>query len=823
MFCAEFHILKKFGSKMKKSLFSSAVDPDSLIEPIVRSSSRAGFDPQRTSQELIAALEQLRGMATDVDAQIAKAEQVAAEKQMRSRAKLEAHTRVQRDVFVRMNQLDQRFKQVSSVAVRIGERLGGLDGQRQRATTAMQLADLFDAFNVEDDDFALPQSLQAGADDEAEAAALMQQLEAVAAGLGAPGTEEAVYHIEQQMQTLKNRLVGEFTDASRRRAAAPRDGAAEATALARMRQLSATLLKLDEHEKLYNCYVFSVMETQLAHAANTASVRNELSQLFARIKIVCKREQRVICAVFPPHTAPAVYQRLLSRVFNDDAFGVQARLREWLENPQQHAEDSEEAQSEYLGLLCEAFGQTKALCNSLLRVHEPHAQPLLPRSAEVMASPAAYQSGAIMSGMVSRDFLEELKASLFSEFFTDSQPREHRLLESRCRHTIAEAWAVVTSGAGSAAEAPLNIVAFEQLLSGVLRQNVTTKVFRSCAEATERAHTMASGEGAQFIMLLFKTACSLYGKDYLQPAVARAVELLRQATKGHDQAPLHFFRVVKTLSGRVHQLQTHFEEDVLPKLEHHPTEQTQCLACKRYVTAQLEQSVAQGLKLSVESLIKHVEHRLSAQDKIDYLPKGDLMSLEPTDTCQACIRSIEEQFDEVERCLDASEVDLHVLWKSFGKKLSMVLRKHIRKFKINSLGGVVLTRDIDMYRQTVRRFKSTTVDTLFAQLHELTSIMFSLSAENLRAFLQEGKFNSIQEDELQVRAREPAAARLLCASLTSRLPPGRNAVPALLLLPLLLRTTGARQVSAGLLQSRFDCRPGPPAMQLSRSCYKRIL
>ena len=726
------------------------MDPESLMQPIIRSSSKAGFDPQRTSKELIGALEQLRGMAVDVDAQIAQLEDSAAEKQLHSRSKLEEHSRVQREVFVRMKQLDARFKQVSSVAVRIGERLGGLDGQRQRATTAMQLADLFDAFNVEDDDFELPSSLESCADGEAEAAALMQQLEAVAAGLSAPGTEEAVYRIEQQMQTLKNRLAGDFTEAARQRAAAmAQGGPAEATALARMKRLSATLLKLEEHENLYNCYVFSVMETQLAHAANTASARNELSQLFARIKTVCKCEQRVICAVFPPHTAPAVYQRLLSRVFNDDAFGVQARLGEWLANPLQHAEqqDSEEAQSEYLILLCEAFEQTKALCNSLLHVHEPHVQPLLAPSAEAAGLGGGYEAGTSVSCMVSRDFLEDLKASLFSELFVDSRTREHRLLKSRCRHTIQEAWMVVTTGTGT--EAVPNMVAFEQLLSGVLHQNVTSKVLSSCSQATARAHTMASGEGAELIKDLFNTVCSLYGKDYLQPIITRAVELLGQATKGHGKAPLHFFRVVKTLSERVHQLQAHFEEDMLPKLEHHPTEQTLCLECKRYVTAQLEQSVAEGLKLSVESLIDHVEHKLSMQDKTDYLPKGDLMSPEPTATCQGCIQSIEEQFDEVDRCLDASEVDLHVLWKSFGKKLSVVLRKHIRKFKINALGGVVLTRDIDMYRQTVRRFKSTTVDTFFAQLHELTSIMFSLSAENLRAFLLEGKFNSIQEGELQ--------------------------------------------------------------------------
>ena len=65
--------------------------------------------------------------------------------------------------------------------------------------------------------------------------------------------------------------------------------------------------------------------------------------------------------------------------------------------------------------------------------------------------------------------------------------------------------------------------------------------------------------------------------------------------------------------------------------------------------------------------------------------------------------------------------------------------------------------DVDMYRQTVRIFNSTTIDSLFMQLHELVSTVFSLSPENLRAVIRDGQFAafgcSAEEMQSLVRAR----------------------------------------------------------------------
>ena len=73
------------------------------------------------------------------------------------------------------------------------------------------------------------------------------------------------------------------------------------------------------------------------------------------------------------------------------------------------------------------------------------------------------------------------------------------------------------------------------------------------------------------------------------------------------------------------------------------------------------------------------------------------------------------------------------------------------------MGGVVLLMDVDMYRQTVRIFNSTTIDSLFMQLHELVSTVFSLSPENLRAVIRDGQFAafgcSAEEMQSLVKAR----------------------------------------------------------------------
>lgn len=53
---------------------------------------------------------------------------------------------------------------------------------------------------------------------------------------------------------------------------------------------------------------------------------DHLSGLFSMINTVCQEQFSIIRAVFPTHTIAKVTRMLIQRIFNDLAFGIQARV-----------------------------------------------------------------------------------------------------------------------------------------------------------------------------------------------------------------------------------------------------------------------------------------------------------------------------------------------------------------------------------------------------------------------------------------------------------------------------------------------------------------
>ena len=62
------------------------------------------------------------------------------------------------------------------------------------------------------------------------------------------------------------------------------------------------------------------------HGFGSLSLMDHLSGLFSMINAVCQEQFSIIRAVFPAHTVAKVTRMLIQRIFNDPAFGIQARV-----------------------------------------------------------------------------------------------------------------------------------------------------------------------------------------------------------------------------------------------------------------------------------------------------------------------------------------------------------------------------------------------------------------------------------------------------------------------------------------------------------------
>ena len=585
-------------------------DPEDIIAPLICTDATSGdFDPSRTAAALEERLEQLRELAGKVDGEIEAAEHRVTSARTDSEKSITAHFKGQHEIAARMGQLDQRFKSVSSVAVRIGEQLAALDGLRQRAKDAVRLVRLFDTFNVEDQHFALPspfvEAVKAGHDSTVEAASdpvsaqreaqlseaqeeaalLMQQLQAVAAGLEEKrvrGTEDALLRIRSHMQDLTKRFISDFHDNSKTLMQlcdedscsnrSPLAMKADASALAqhakaqmnpqhgawqqrqqllaRLKHLATILTRLELHDQLSTAFVQSVMLTQFRTDGGVVcdgvqSAQQELAKLYSRISSVCTVVQPIIRFVLPPVEAPKAFQKLISRMFEDITCGVQERLHRWLSQLRpdanqlvstQLADDAVKAQASYLQFLCSAIEQTRELVDQMLTLHL-HEHAMLPASvlAEGTASSSSGATPKSTTGkpapLITRNFFTELTDSLFATYLSDAQELELELLNARCRTTIDDVW--TSARATAATPSGSSELSFETLVSVVLKKSVTTRMLRFSSQAVARAQTMSNSEDRAhtLIMQLFKTSCGFVGETYLCGVAESAIHMLETHTK----------------------------------------------------------------------------------------------------------------------------------------------------------------------------------------------------------------------------------------------------------------------------------------------------
>jgi hypothetical protein len=369
--------------------------PDSAEEKVTsdaRGSPVTGFDPKTLLASFTDTLGDLRKLQQKMDHQISTLCDASHDKNKQYCAEIVTHKRSQQDIFGAMRQLDERFKNVGTIAVQIGDQLSGLDKQRQRAADTKTLLQYFEGFNrVEKDGtggidpvFTDPSRLH-------ESTEATQQLMRIVTGLNLPGTEEAIHQIESTSEQVKAQLLEHFTASlrlhSRGRESKNVPGDAPSSAqsdgdLKQVKDFANALLKYDSSDNLHNCYVYNVLQEQFSSGPQN---RTEFSELYARVETVCRYEKHVIRAVFPPLSAATVYQLLLERVFIDPAFGIQAKVEACIKPPrQQQARSAPSAPSvpsgsadwqmeaDYLVLLTSVYHQTTLLVDSLLSM-KPYA------------------------------------------------------------------------------------------------------------------------------------------------------------------------------------------------------------------------------------------------------------------------------------------------------------------------------------------------------------------------------------------------------------------------------------------------------------------
>lgn len=302
------------------SEFDTAALLETLTAPYIADdgAGSVALDPHALKKLFSTVSAMLEGMQAEAAEQSAELEEDAESVEDDYRRGLARHQTALELLSGNLSRVDERFRRVTTAAVRTGDSLARKEAQRARAADAVELLDHFRVFDTlppgfADDEASLATAVRSRlpavfADDDRrmEAARVLSRLRAICFELDAPGLGAAAANMRAYSDFLERELLDLFERAAAR---SPPDADF-------MRECAEILYALNEGDHLQGRYVYSVVSKRLAHgsaatatptaAAASAGDQDSLSALFGKVVDVCQTEFPLIMQVFPPLLAPKV-------------------------------------------------------------------------------------------------------------------------------------------------------------------------------------------------------------------------------------------------------------------------------------------------------------------------------------------------------------------------------------------------------------------------------------------------------------------------------------------------------------------------------------
>lgn len=166
------------------------------------------------------------------------------------------------------------------------------------------------------------------------------------------------------------------------------------------------------------------------------------------------------------------------------------------------------------------------------------------------------------------------------------------------------------------------------------------------------------------------------------------------------------------------------------------------------------------LRDSVELVLSKVQLYLDRQKKKDYNVSKKLANLsleddaeidlnsEDTETCQ----NITKFLSGLQQDLLDNKLLLYANYTNFlievGVNLLGLLVSHFRKFQINEIGGVILTKDIISYQAMIDSWKIEELSERFVILRELANL-FTVQPNYINSLVKEGQLANLNPDIIQ--------------------------------------------------------------------------
>ncbi|KAF2270576.1 exocyst complex component Sec10 [Lojkania enalia] len=638
-----------------------------------------------------------------------------------------------------------------NAAVRIGERLEELDRQRQRAEDAKGLVIAWQEVSERGDISALERIRQRPRDGKVRCAHIARQLLKISARLdpeGAPHLNGAGKSpngvrkrptggqpryptreiIEKFLENLEQDLLVQFDEFYRR----PNyDG---------MRECAIALRDFNDGASVMATYVnqhsFFIDRNQLVTEelsgdvetwdrlqdpdAEPPGVEPTLQSLVDEVRIVVQEESAIIKRAFPYYDEVLI--RFLQRIFQQS---IQQRLEMVLDKA------NDLSSLAFLRSLQAARSYIATLVDDL-KTHglTEHPEPVTSQIAAVLDQQLEdlFVPYFVGSSYIEREKknLEELYSSLLLKF-TIYHSRRRKMpttyfasLAQRGKELAASARDAYMERLDST-DLPATQKAMLLRIAGLkedhnekkdidvtdedgkLSLQTAKRMLKWLAEGVGRGLELSpSNETPKDVQNLLNLLLTHMGEIYLETALDAASDHAASQENSKNPPDLTHLPALHTLTTILHLLQQTTATILLPLCTPNLTIRREIEKSTNATLLTLESKLSNVLNLTITATLNWVSKCLAQQKKTDFRPKDEDLTLLGSETpaCQSVATFLTRVAAQSTAALSGRNLSLFLAEVARGLR-SLVL-EHLRKYSVNSTGGIIITKDMAKYVDLVR-------------------------------------------------------------------------------------------------------------------------
>ncbi|CAO1620019.1 unnamed protein product [Parajaminaea phylloscopi] len=318
--------------------------------------------------------------------------------------------------------------------------------------------------------------------------------------------------------------------------------------------------------------------------------------------------------------------------------------------------------------------------------------------------------------------------------------------------TTTNSTAAEDDASGTAAEVTTPVTASAEDIAdneGDLSLTVAERMLRWHAEAIGRCVDLSNpSDVAKNAFALLKVLAEAFMKSYLETAIdSSTAHIALQDVRSAQMPDLSTLKVVRQVELITRLWQHYVDVALIPLTSSSVTLRREMAIFNNHNLLRVEGKCDALVQRVVDNLLSYLGNRLATQKKNDFAPKNDELAFSRmnTDPCVACSEALERAVKIVRASLGGTNAEAVLL--EIGISFHSMLLDHFKKYTVSAAGGLMLTKDLAMYQDSVATFGIPVLNDRFEMLRSLGNL-FIVQPSVLRGYMREGSLGKIDEQLL---------------------------------------------------------------------------